>query len=39
MPKIYIFTLNLVSGRLHMPKIKEELTVAAVGGNLHNLRL
>lgn len=27
-------TLNMVSGRLHIPKRSDELTVAAVGGNL-----
>ena len=32
--KIISITLNLVSGRLQIPKSREELTVAAVGGNL-----
>jgi hypothetical protein len=27
-------TLKIVSGRPHIPKIRDELTVAAVGGNL-----
>lgn len=27
-------TLNMVSGRPQMPRRREELTVAAVGGNL-----
>jgi len=27
-------TLKIVSGRPHIPKISDELTVAAVGGNL-----
>lgn len=31
---LVIFTLNLVSGKLQIPKRREELTVAAVGGNL-----
>lgn len=28
-------TLNAVSGRLQIPRSREELTVAAVGGNLY----
>lgn len=28
-------TLNVVSGRLQIPRSREELTVAAVGGNLY----
>jgi hypothetical protein len=30
-----LLTLNIVSGRLQIPKRSEELTVAAVGGNLY----
>lgn len=30
-----VLTLNIVSGRLNIPKRSEELTVAAVGGNLN----
>lgn len=30
-----MLTLNIVSGRLQIPKRREELTVAAVGGNLN----
>jgi hypothetical protein len=32
--EVRILTLNMVSGRPHIPKRSAELTVAAVGGNL-----